>query len=170
MNESSFGVHKIEFVINSGENFSNSSRVGDHAYSSHDFSEVTTWYNSWRLVIDTAFETGWAPIDKLDGSFGFDGSNGGVDIFWYNITSVHHTTGHVFTVSWITFSHHGGWFESGVCDFSNRKLFMISFLSRDNWSIRGKHKMNSRIRYKIGLELSDIDVKGTIESKGSSKG
>jgi hypothetical protein len=46
---------------------------------------------------------------------------------------------------------------------------MISFLSRDNWSIRGKHEMNSWIWYKIGLEFSDINVKGTIKSKGGSK-
>ena len=30
--------------------------------------------------------------------------------------------------------------------------------------------MDSWIRYKIGLEFSDINVKGTIKSKGSSKG
>jgi hypothetical protein len=47
---------------------------------------------------------------------------------------------------------------------------VISFLSRDNWSVRGKHEMDSWIRYKIGLEFSDINVKGTIKSKGSSKG
>jgi len=47
---------------------------------------------------------------------------------------------------------------------------MISFLSRDDWSIRGKHEMDSRIRYKIGLEFSDINVKSTIESEGGSKG
>jgi len=157
-------------MIDSGEDFSNSGRVRDHAYSSHNFSEVTTWYNCWRLIVDTTFETSWAPVNKLDSSLGLDSSNGSVNILWYNITSVHHTTGHVFTVSWITFGHHGGRFKSGVGDFSNGKLFMISFLSRDNWSIRGKHEMNSWIRYKIGLEFSDIDVKGTIESKGSSKG
>jgi len=157
-------------MIDSGEDFSNSSRVRDHADSSHDFSEITTWDNSWRLIVNTTFETSWAPINELDGSLGFDGSNGSVNILWYNITSVHHTTGHVFTVSWITFGHHGGRFESGVCDFSNGELFMISFLSRDNWSIRGKHEMNSRVRYKIGLEFSDINIKGTIESEGGSKG
>ena len=72
-------------------------------------------------------------------------------------------------MSWITFGHHGGWFESGVGDFSNRELFVVSFLSRDNWGIRRKHKVNSRIRYKIGLEFSDINIKGTIKSKGSCK-
>jgi hypothetical protein len=120
MNESSFGVHKIEFMINSGEDFSNGSRVRDHAYSSHDFSEITTWNNSWRLIINTTFETSRTPINELDSSLGFNGSNGGVNILWNNITSVHHATGHVFTVSWITFGHHGGRFESGVSDFSNR--------------------------------------------------
>jgi len=107
-------------MIDSGENFSNSGRVRDHAYSSHNFSEITTWYNSWRLVVNTTFETSWAPINELDGSLGFDGSNGSVNILWYNITSVHHTTGHIFSVSWVTFGHHGSWFESGVGDFSNR--------------------------------------------------
>jgi hypothetical protein len=170
MDESSFGIHKIEFMIDSGEDFSDSSGVGDHADSSHDFSEITTWDDSWGLIINTAFETSWAPVDELNGSLGFDGGNGGVDILGYNITSVHHTTGHVFTVSGITFGHHGGWFESGVGDFSNRELFMISFLSRDNWSIRGKHEMNSGIWDQVSLEFSDIDVKGTIESEGGSKG
>merc|ERR1712039_539776 len=98
MYESSFGVHKIEFMINSGENFSNSSRVRDHAYSSHNFSEITSWDNSWWLIVNTTFETSWAPINELDGSFGFDGSNGSVDVFWDNITSVHHTTSHIFTM------------------------------------------------------------------------
>jgi len=119
MYEGSFSVHKIEFMIKSAEDFGNGGRVGDHATSSHDFSKITTWDNGWWLIVDTNFESGWAPIDELDGSFGFDGSNGGVDIFWYNITSVHHGASHIFSVSWITFGHHVGWFEGRVGDFSN---------------------------------------------------
>jgi hypothetical protein len=106
MNESSFGIHKIEFMIDSGEDFSNSGRVRDHADSSHDFSEITSWDNSRWLIVNTTFETSWAPINELDGSFGFDGSDGSVNIFWYNITSVHHTASHIFTMSWVTFGHH----------------------------------------------------------------
>jgi predicted Zn-dependent protease len=93
-------------MIDSGEDFSNSGRVRDHADSSHDFSEITSWDNSWWLIVNTTFETSWAPINELDGSLGFDGSNGSVNIFWDNITSVHHTTGHIFSVSWVTFGHH----------------------------------------------------------------
>ena len=29
--------------------------------------------------------------------------------------------------------------------------------------------MNSRVRHKIGLELGDIDVKGTVESEGGGQ-
>merc|ERR1712050_738001 len=135
MDESSLGVHKIELMIKSGENFSNGSRVGNHTNGSHDLSQVTTWDNSWWLVVDTTFETSWAPIDELDGSLGLNGSNGGVDILWNNIASVHQTTGHIFTVSWITLNHHRGWLEDGVGDFSNGQLFVVGLFSRDNWGI-----------------------------------
>jgi hypothetical protein len=106
-------------VIKSAEDFSNSGRVGNHTTSSHDFSKITSWNNGWWLIVDSDFESGWAPINELDGSFGFDGGNRCVDILWYNITSVHHGAGHVFSVSWITFGHHVGWFERAVGDFSN---------------------------------------------------
>jgi len=106
MDESSLGIHEIEFMIDSGEDFSDSSRVGDHADGSHDFSEITSWDDSWWLIIDTTFESSWAPVDELDGSLGLDGSNGGVDVLGDNVTSVHHTTGHVFTMSGIAFGHH----------------------------------------------------------------
>jgi len=71
-------------------------------------------------------------------------------------------------MSGITFGHHRSWFESGVGDFSNRELFMVSFLSRDNWGVRGKHEMDSGVWHEVGLEFSDINVKGTIESEGGS--
>ena len=119
MNESSFGVHKIEFVINSGENFSNSSRVRDHTDSSHDLGEVTTRDNGRGLVIDTNFESSRAPVNELDGSFGFDGGNGGIDIFGDNISSIEHRASHIFSVSGVTFGHHGSGFEGRVGDFSN---------------------------------------------------
>jgi len=88
VDESSLGVHKIEFVVQSRENFGNGGRVGDHTDSSHNFGQVTTWDNGWWLIIDTNFESGWAPVDELDGSLSFNGGNGGVDIFGDNITSV----------------------------------------------------------------------------------
>merc|ERR1719310_1234092 len=80
MDEGSLGVHEIEFVINSGEDFSDGSGVGDHADGSHDLGEITTGDNSGGLVVNTALETSGAPVNELDGSLGLDGGDGGVDI------------------------------------------------------------------------------------------
>jgi hypothetical protein len=46
---------------------------------------------------------------------------------------------------------------------------VVSLLGRDDGSIRGKHEMDSGVRDEIGLELSNINVKGTIESEGGSE-
>jgi len=170
MDEGSLGVHKIELMIKSGEDFGDGSRVGNHADGSHNLGQVTTWNDSWWLVVDTALETGWAPIDELDGSLGLDGGNSGVDILRDDITSVHQTASHILSVSWIALNHHRGWLEDGVGDFSNGQLFVVGLFSRDDWSIRGKHEMDSWVWHQVGLEFSDIDVKGTIESQRGGKG
>ena len=47
---------------------------------------------------------------------------------------------------------------------------MISFLGRDNWGIGRKHEMDSWVWHQVGLELSNIDVEGTVESEGGSQG
>jgi len=169
MDEGSLGVHKIEFMINSGEDLSDGSGVGDHASGSHDLGEITTWNDGWWLVVDTALETGWAPVDELDGSLGLDGGDSGVDILGDDITSVHETASHVLSVSWIALGHHGGWLEGGVGDFSDRELLVVCLLSGDNWGVGGKHKVDTWVWHQVGLELSDIDVEGTIESEGGSE-
>ena len=169
MYEGSLCVHEIEFVIDSGEDFSNSSWVGDHAYGSHDLGEITTRYNCRWLIVNTAFEASRAPIDELDGSLGFDCGNSSVDILGDDITSVHKAASHIFTVSGVTFGHHRCGLESWVGDFSNWQLFMISFLSWDNWGIWWQHEMDSGIWDQVGLEFSNINVQGTIESEGSSQ-
>jgi len=119
MDESSLGVHEIEFVIDSGEDFGNSGGVGDHAASSHDLGKITSWHDSWWLIVDTTLETGRAPVNELDGSLGLDGGNSGVDILGDDITSVHEAACHVLSVSWVTLGHHGGWLECGVGDLGN---------------------------------------------------
>ena len=170
MDEGSLGVHEIEFVIDSGEDLSDGSGVGDHADGSHDLGEITTWDNGWWLIVDTALETGWAPVNELNGSLGLDGGDGGVDILWDDISSVHEAASHVLSVSWIALSHHGGWLEGRVGDLGDGELLVVSFLGGDNWGIRRKHEMDSWIWDQVSLEFGDIDVKGTIESEGSGKG
>jgi hypothetical protein len=42
----------------------------------------------------------------LDGTFGLDGGDSGVDILGDDITTVHHAASHVLSVTWVTFGHH----------------------------------------------------------------
>jgi len=135
VDEGSLGVHEIEFVIDSGEDLSDGSRVGDHAAGSHDLSEITTWHNGRGLIVDTALEASWAPVDELDGSLGLDGGDGSVDILRDDVTSVHHAASHVLTMSGVALGHHGCGLEGRVGDLSNGELFVISLLSRDDGGI-----------------------------------
>ena len=151
-------------------NLGNCGGVGDHTASSHDLGEITTWNDGWWLVVDTALEAGWAPVDELDGSLGLDGGDSGVDILWDDITSVHEAASHVLSVSWVALGHHGGWLEGGVGDLSDGELLVVSFLGGDDWGVRGKHEMDSWVWHQVGLELSNINVQSTIESEGGSEG
>jgi len=47
---------------------------------------------------------------------------------------------------------------------------VVSLLSGDDWGVRGEHEMDTGVRDEVGLELSHINVKGTIESEGGSEG
>ena len=169
MHESSLGVHEIELVIDSGEHLGDGGRVGDHAHGPHDLGEIASGDNSGWLVVDTALESGGAPIDELDGPLGLDCGNSGVNILGDNITSVHHTAGHVLSVSGVALGHHGCGLEGRVGDLGNGELLVVSFLSGDDWGEGRKHEMDPGVGHEVGLELSNIDVKGTIEPEGGGQ-
>jgi hypothetical protein len=169
VNEGTLGVHKIELVIDTGKDLSDGGGVGHHADSTLDLSQIAAGNDGRRLVVDTTLETGRAPIDELDGTLGLDGGDSGVDILGDDITTVHHTASHVLTVTRIALNHLGCRLEDGVGDLSDGKLLMVSLLSRDDRSVRGQGKVNTRVRHQVSLELSDIDVQSTIETKGSSQ-
>ena len=88
VNECSLGVHEVEFVIESSPSLGDGGGVAQHANSSLHFGQVSAWNDGWWLVVDTDFESGWRPVNELDGSFGLDDGDGGVDAFWNDITSV----------------------------------------------------------------------------------
>merc|ERR1711981_1030745 len=161
MDEGSLGVHKIELMINPGEDLSDGSGVGDHAHGSHDLGEVSTGDDGGRLVVDTALETGGAPVDELDGPLGLDGGDSGVDILGDDITSVHEAACHVLAVTGIALGHHGGGLEGAVGDLGDGELLVVGLLSGDNGGVRGEHEMDTGVGHQVGLELSDIDVQGT---------
>ena len=47
---------------------------------------------------------------------------------------------------------------------------MVGLLGRDDGSVRREHEMDTWVGHQVGLEFSDIDVEGTIESEGGSQG
>jgi len=170
VNEGTLGVHKIELVVDSGEHLSDGGGVGDHAHGAHNLGEVTTGDDGRGLVVDTALEASGAPVDELDGSLGLDGGNSGVDILGDDITSVHEAAGHVLAVAGVALGHHGCGLERGVGDLGHGELLVVGLLSGDDGSVGGQHKMDTGVGHQVSLELSDIDVEGTIESEGGSQG
>lgn len=47
---------------------------------------------------------------------------------------------------------------------------MVSLLCRNNWCIGGQRELDTGVGHQIGLELCQINIEGTIKSKGSSDG
>jgi hypothetical protein len=106
----------------------------------------------------------------LDGTLGLDVGDGGVGVLGDNITTVQQTTGHVLAVTGIALDHLVVGLETGVGDFSDRQLLVVGLGGRDDGGIGDQGEVNTRVRNQIGLELVQIDVEGTIETKRSGDG
>jgi len=170
VDEGALGVHQVELVVKTGPGLGDGGGVGQHADGTLHLGEITAGNHGGWLVVDTDLETGWAPVDELDGSLGLDGGNGGVDVLWHNITSVQHAASHVLTVSWIALDHLVGWLEASVGDLGNGELLVVGLLGGDDWSIGDQWEVDSWVWDQVGLELGEIDVQGTVESEGGGDG
>nr|GMC48226.1 UDP-Gal or UDP-GlcNAc-dependent glycosyltransferase [Ipomoea batatas] len=93
-------------MVDAREHLSNTRGVGDHANSPLHLGEITSWNDSWWLVIDSALESSWAPIHKLDGTLGLDGSHSSVHVLGHHITTEHQAACHVFAVARVALDHH----------------------------------------------------------------
>ena len=56
-----------------------------------------------------------------------------------------------------------GWLEASVGDLSHGELLVVGLLSRDDWGVGGQREVDTGIGHQVGLELSQINVQGTIE-------
>ena len=170
VHEGALGVHQVELVVKASPGLGDGGGVAQHAHGTLDLGQVTSRDNGWWLVVDADLETSWAPIDELDGTLGLDGCNGGVDIFGDDIATVQHTAGHVFAVTRITLDHLIGWLKAGVGDFSNRQLLVVGLLGRDDGSVCRQREVDTWVGHQVGLELGQVDVKGTVKPQRSSNG
>mmetsp|Transcript_9445 Transcript_9445/g.15172 ORF Transcript_9445/g.15172 Transcript_9445/m.15172 type:complete len:464 (-) Transcript_9445:98-1489(-) len=169
VDKGTLGIHEIKLVIDAGKSFCNGSGVCNHANSTFDSGKVASWNVHWRLVVDSALESGGTPIDELNGTLGLDGCNSGIDILGDNVSTVHETARHVLSVTRVALGHHVGRLEDSASDFCNRKGFMESLISTNDRSVRSQHEVNTRVRNQVGLELGDINVQGTVKTKGGGK-
>ena len=170
MDESTLGVHQIELVVETSPGLGDGCGVAQHADGTLNLCKITTRDDGGWLVVDTNLEASWTPVNELDGTLGLDGSDGGVDILGDDITSVEETACHVLAVTGIALHHLVGGLEAGVGDLGNGQLLMVGLLSRDDWSIGNHREMDTWVGHQVGLELSQIDIEGTIESQRSGDG
>merc|ERR1719187_3127798 len=112
VNKSTLGIHQIELVVKASPGLCNSSGVAQHAHSPLDLGQISTRYYSGRLVVDANFETSWAPVHKLDGTFGLDGGDGSIDIFGHHISTEKKAAGHVLAVARVAFHHLIAWLKA----------------------------------------------------------
>jgi len=171
VDKGALGVHQVKLVVKASPGLSNGCGVAQHAHGTLDLGQITAGNDSGRLVVDANLEAGGAPVDKLDGALGLDGGNGSVDVLGDNITAVQHAACHVLAVARVALDHLVGRLKAHVGDLGNGQLLMVGLLGRDDGSVGGKHEMDSGVGHQVGLELSHIDVQGTIESqRGSQRG
>ena len=165
MDKSTFGIHQVKLMVKTSPSFSDSSGVGQHANGTLDLGKITSWYNSWGLVVDTNLETSWTPVNKLDGSLGLDCCNCSINILRDNISSVQHAASHVFSMTRVALDHLVAWFETCVGYFSYRQLLVVCLFGGNNWSVGDKREMDTWVRDQVSLEFSKIHIEGTIEAK-----
>merc|ERR1719347_398218 len=167
MNKGTLGVHKIKLVVEPCPGFGDSGGIAEHADSPLHLGKVSSRDDGGWLVVDTNFESGRAPVDELDTTFGFDGGDGSVDVLGHNISPVEEAAGHVLTVPGVTLHHGVSWLKASVRDLGNIELLVVSLLGRDDGGIGDEGEVDAGVGNQIGLELVEVDVEGAIKPQGS---
>lgn len=141
-----------------------------HIHCSVHLGQIAIGHHLGRLVADTNLEARRAPVHKLDGSFSLEHGHGCMDILGHHITTVQETRRHVLAVARITLDHLVVGFEARLGNLLHRVGLVGRLGSRDNGRICHQGEVDAGIRHQVGLELVQIDVEGTIETKGGSDG
>ena len=57
-------------------------------HSPVDLGEVAIWHHLVWLIAYTNLESGWAPVNELDGALGLEGGDSAMNLLRNNITTV----------------------------------------------------------------------------------
>merc|ERR1712172_124884 len=126
--------------------------------------QVTSWDDSWWLVIDADLEASRAPVHKLHRPLALDGGDGSVDVLGHNVTPVEHAAGHVLAMTGVALHHGVRWLKASVGNLSHRELLMVSLFCRDDGSVGDQRKVDPGIGHQVGLKLVEVHIKSSIES------
>ena len=170
MNKSPLGVHEVELMVQPGPGLRDGRGVGEHADGPLDLGEVASRNHGRRLVVDSNLEPSGAPVNKLDAPLSLDGGNGSIDILGNNISPVEKAAGHVLPMAGITLHHLVGRLKAGVGDLSNGDLLMVGLLRGDDGGIGHQREVDPWVGNQVGLELSKVNIEGSIKPQGSSDG
>lgn len=182
VDERTLGVHEIELVAESVPCLGDGSGVGQqaavktlviedainsecHLPGTVDLSQVTVGNQLRRLEADTNLETSGAPVDKLDGLLGLESGNSSMNLLGDNITTVQQAGSHVLAVAGVALDHLVVGLEAVVGNFLDGVGLVGSLGRGNNGSVGDEGEVNPRIRDQVGLELVQVDIKGTIETK-----
>ena len=170
VHEGTLHVHEVELVVDTGQSLGNGGGIGNHAHGTLDIGNIASRHEGRGLVVDSALESGGAPVNELDGALRLDGGNGGVDVLGDNVSAVHEAARHVLSVAVVALGHHVGWLKDGVGDLGNRELLVVGLGLRDDGRVGREHEVDAGVRDQVGLELGHIHVQGSVETKGGGQG
>jgi hypothetical protein len=139
-------------------------------HSTVDFGQISTWDHLWGLEADTNLESSWAPVHELNSTLGLESSHSVVNVLGNDISAVQKASSHVLSVLGIALDHLVVLLEARHGDLLDRVGLVVGLGRGDNGRIGDKREMNTRIGYKVGLELVQVDVQGAIKAKRRSDG
>lgn len=170
MHECALAVHEVELVRQSGPGLSNGSGVGQHAHGAVDLGEIAVGHVLWWLVADTNLEASWAPVDELDRALGLEGGNSLVDILGDDVSAVQKAGCHVLAVTWVTLDHLAVWLEAGHADLLHAVGLVSGLGSGNDGCVGDQWEVDTWVWHQVGLELVEIDVERSIETKRGGDG
>jgi len=106
----------------------------------------------------------------VNGTLRLERSNSSINVIWHNISTVQQARGHVFAVTGITLHHLVVRLEACRRNLLDRIRLVGCLGGGYNRSVGDKREVDTRVRYKVGLEFIEIDIERAIEAKRSSNG
>jgi hypothetical protein len=143
---------------------------GVNIHCAVDLGEIAVGDHLRGLVADTDLETSRAPVDELDGALCLEGSNSSVSFLGDNVTTVQQAGSHVFAVTGVALDHLVVGLEAGHGDLVDGVGLVEGLGSRDDRSICNQGEVDTGVWHKVGLELVQVDVEGTVETERGSDG